>query len=74
MRIDRRTRARVLLGLAIGISWPIAGCGSGGGSTAEVSPEAQKKVQTMLNNIPGEMKAKHQAEAAAKKAAAAARK
>ncbi len=75
MRIDRPIRSACLsLTFAVGVAWTIAGCGSGDGTSAEVSPEAQKKVQTMLTNMPNMMKEKKQAEAATKKAEAAARR
>jgi len=63
MRIDRPARAAsLLLTLAVGVAWMIAGCGSGGdGKTAEVSPEAQQKTQDMLNNMHKQMEGQHKA-------------
>ncbi len=58
MQIDRSTRAACLsLTFAVGVAWTIAGCSSGDGTTAEVTPEAQQKIQNMLTNMPNDMKA-----------------
>ena len=54
---------RAMLVIAVGIAFTIAGCGPGGnGKTAEVSPEAQKKTEDMLNNMYKHMKEKHKGE------------
>ncbi len=60
MQTDRYARpASLMLALAVAIASPIAGCNSGSGTTVEVSPEAQKKTQDMLNNMHKQMETKH---------------
>jgi hypothetical protein len=70
MRTERRCPpASLLLALAVGVSWPITGCGGGGdGDIAQASPEVQKKTEDMLKNMHKNMEAKYKA----KKAGAAA--
>jgi len=58
-RLTRRGFPR--LAAAVGLAGPLAGCGGGGGATAEVTPEAQKKTQDMLNQMHDQMKLKYQA-------------
>ena len=53
-------RGFLLLAAAGGLAGPLAGCG-GGGAMAEVTPEAQKKTQDMLNQMHDQMKLKYQA-------------
>jgi len=64
MRTDRLPhRAPLLLALAVGVVWPIAGCGDDV-KTAQVSPEVQKKTTDMLNNMQKEMQTKYKSKAA----------
>jgi hypothetical protein len=58
MRIDRSTT--FLLALAVGVSWTLAGCGSGGdGEMVKMAPEAEKKAQDMLNGMQKKMQDMH---------------
>jgi hypothetical protein len=65
MRIDRS--ASFPLALVVGVSWTFAGCGSGGGDTVQVSPDAQKKTQDMLGNMQKKMQDLHKADGKAAK-------
>ena len=65
MKIDRS--ASVLLTLVVGVSWTVPGCGSGGGDTVQVSPEAQKKTQDMLGSMHEKMKDQHKGDGKAAK-------
>jgi hypothetical protein len=58
--------------VVVGLGCPVTGCGSGTTpQQVEVSPEFTEKTQNMLKNMGPQMKQQKQAEAAAKKAAAA---
>ncbi len=65
MRIDRS--ASVLLTLIVGVSWTFPGCGSGGGDTVQISEEAHKKTQDMLENMHKKMQDMHKADPKAAK-------
>jgi hypothetical protein len=60
MKVNRS--ACFLLTLVVGVSWTFTGCGGSGGATAEVSPDAQKKTQDMLENMQKKMKDLHKAD------------
>jgi hypothetical protein len=65
MRIDRS--ASLVIMLVVGIALTLAGCGSGGGDTAQVAPEVQKKTQDMLTNMHKNMEVQHKGEGKAAK-------
>ena len=64
MRIDRS--ASLLLSIAVGVAFTIAGCGSGG-DTVTVSPEAEKKTQEMLGGMQKKMQDMHKGDKKATK-------
>ena len=70
MRDDRPSQsASLLLGLAMMITWSIAGCGGGSSTTTvQVAPEAQKKMNDYLKNYQKTMFEQHKAKAGQKKA------
>ncbi len=65
MRIDRWVCG--LLILVVGIAWTFPGCGSGGGDTVQISPDAQKKTQDMLGSMQKKMQDLHKADSKATK-------
>ena len=57
--------------MVAGLGCAVAGCGSGTTPQVEVAPEFTEKTENMLKNMGPQMKQQKQAEAAAKRAAAA---
>ncbi len=70
MRDDRPGRtAALVLAFALPIAWSVAGCGGGSTTTtAQVTPEAQKKTEEYLKNYQKSMFDQHKGKAGKKKA------